>query len=66
MWPKSDQNSECLLDNVIIPGDNTEKILARRLFAKQTTNFPRHVAIFKLAMYFIWINSFPCITLTPD
>ena len=46
-----------LFKNVIIPGDDTEKVWAHRSFAKQTTNFQRHVALFKLAMYFTWMQS---------
>ena len=34
MWPKSDQNSDFLLNNVIMPGDNTEKIWAHLFFCK--------------------------------
>ena len=45
-----------LFKNVIIPGDNTEKIWVHWSFAKQTANFQRHVALFKPAMYIIWIQ----------
>ena len=51
------QNSDFVLNNVIMPGNAAEKIWARCFLAKKTTNFQSHVALFKLAMCFIWIQS---------
>ena len=51
------QNSDCVLNNVIMPGDTAEKIWVHWFLAKKTTNFQSHVALFKLAMCFIWTQS---------
>ena len=49
----------------LLTGDYTEKIWAHRFLASKP-NFQKHIALFKLVMYFMWMQSKANLVFLPD